>query len=251
MLALTIEGTVLSLEDIGDDGRILTCMAGYTLQFRSNPFRLELSSENPYRVYTTPIIADRTEHYKNGVIHYMPKRAEPITPWLGKSNLDVLVETNQRRGRDLSTFLSCVNASSILKEKLLSDVGATTIFVPTNEAFEAFNGVTMEDFSDDILNTTSLLYKLLLNHFVTGNFATRAWKTIPTGTKVSETKLNLGTHAGNTLTLEILDSTVTINGFATIVQQDIFSQYGIVHIIDRPLTLLEPLFRTSDVWDQP
>jgi hypothetical protein len=65
---------------------------------------------------------------------------------------------------------------------------------------------------------------------------------IPTGTKVSDTELVLTSVAGTVLALRTPDKYssavaggVTINGNVTIVQQDAFSEQGIVHIIDKPL----------------
>jgi uncharacterized surface protein with fasciclin (FAS1) repeats len=115
----------------------------------------------------------------------------------------------------------------------------TTIFVPTNDAPSTLNSSLMEDVSADVRDITSRFYKRLFNHFVTGTFATTAWMMIPTDANVSETQLNLPTHAGNVQYLEIQD-TVTIYGFSTILQRNIFSEYGIVHVVDKPLTLYEP-----------
>jgi uncharacterized surface protein with fasciclin (FAS1) repeats len=58
----------------------------------------------------------------------------------------------------------------------------------------------------------------------------------PYGTKVSETELRLETQAGQVLNLTIHD-VVTINEDVTIIQADLFSQQGVLHIIDKVLLL--------------
>ena len=46
--------------------------------------------------------------------------------------------------------------------------------------------------------------------------------------------------AGQVLKLKVLHDVVTINGNATIVREDFFSQQGVIHIVDQPLLLASP-----------
>jgi len=202
------------------NGMVLTSVAGYPLEIQVTP---------EFRVNNVTIVTTENIHFKNGIYHGFIRYPNPLVPWIGKSLLQVLLETNDRRNGDLSNFLALLEASpaSDLKD-LLQEQGnrkATTIFVPTNEALSR------------LLDPALLADPTFpLNHVVTGNFARRCWRTIPTGTKLSDTELRLESQAGKILDLKInrLDS-VIINGEVTIIQEDVFSEDGIVHVIDRPL----------------
>jgi uncharacterized surface protein with fasciclin (FAS1) repeats len=165
---------------------------------------------------------------------------KPIVPWIGKSLMDVLVETSKHCKGDLSGFIALIKDIPSLFAKLqLQQEGttaATTLFVPTNDALVSFDPTLMavrqqgQDF-----NTT--IIQLLQNHFVSGNFASQCWWTIPTGTKINYAELKLKSDAGQLLYV-IVNDTITINGNVIIVQKDVFSEDGILLIIDKVLILM-------------
>jgi hypothetical protein len=205
------------------DGMALTSLSGYVRVIQLNPLRIN---------NVTIEIAKSNIYLKNGVVHELARYPIPLVPSEGKSLLDVLLETNEARGGDLSDFIELIGASPNITNQLElreGDKSATTLFVPTNDAMASLDLTQLAD--------PSVLQQLLLNHTVAGNFAKRFWKDIPTGTVVSSTELKLETQAGQGLVLSIneTDVDVTINGVATIVQSDIFCEQGIMHVIDRVL----------------
>jgi len=209
LLSFTIEGIVLSADDLYD-GLVLTSMARYPLEFNLNPTRVN-----------DVTIVESTQYYRNGVMIFISGFPTPYIPWVEKSLYDILIEANIRRGGDLSTFISIVNNTVDFKKELQAHgTGATTLFAPTNENLSTSMG-----------NLTIFLN----NHIAVGNVATRAWKTIPTGIILNDTHLSLETFGGTTLVLAMTQPNITINGDATIIESDLFSEFGIVHIIDKPI----------------
>ena len=218
-----VEGLVLELEDIYD-GMVVTSMAGYPLTFQSNPLRV-----NNFTISTT----SNNRHYKNGVVHTVLEYPKPVVPWLGKSMLDVLHATNDIRTGDLSDFIALIAKTPDIQMMLQVDsTTATTLFVPTNDAFAVWNLTLMEQGQE---NNITMIQQLVQNHIVDGNFVHSDWQMIPTGTQLSNNELRLVSLAGKSLDLLIDDDTVTINGDVMIIQKDIFSEDGIIHIINKVL----------------
>jgi uncharacterized surface protein with fasciclin (FAS1) repeats len=215
-----IEGQVVTFEDMYD-GMILKSISGYPLVIQLDPIR----------VNHIPLLmaGEQDAMYKNGITYTLSNYFNPIIPWIGKSTMDVLLETNEQRNRDLSAFIALIDASPDLKALLHEGQNTgKTLFVPINQALSNVN-------LSQTANATMVM-QLLLNHVVSGTFARRCWESIPTGTKVSNTDLILDSQAGYELHLKI-EEVVTINGAATIVQEDIFSEQGIMHVIDKALLL--------------
>jgi uncharacterized surface protein with fasciclin (FAS1) repeats len=206
------------------DGMILQSVAGYPLLIQLDPFRINNN---------TMIPTELNLFFKNGVAHTSYQYPKPLTPWVAKSVYEVLVETNDSRNRDLSTFLAMIESHPELKGELLKEraLEGLTVFVPTNDA--------MATIPSNLTATTNDPTTFLLNHFVSGNFVRRCWQIIPTGTHVSDTELTLETQAGQILSLEINDDVVIINKNITIIQGDVLSMEGVIQVIDRPLLIFE------------
>jgi uncharacterized surface protein with fasciclin (FAS1) repeats len=205
------------------DGMVLTSIAGYPVVIHLNPFR----------VNTTAIAEEhRNLRYKNGIVHKLVQYPNPIVPWIGKSSFDVLREANMKRSGDLSVFIGLIEESPDIMNQLLledGDTKAITLFAPTNDALLAV-------LEPGLVENSLLLRVFLQNHMVSGNFAKSCWWTIPTGTAISETELWLETQAGQLLKLNIPnDESVTIDGAVTLIGRELFSEQGIIHVIDRPL----------------
>ena len=217
MESLLVEGTVFFEEMY--DGMVLQSVAGYPLLIQFNPFRVNNNTVIPTEVNL---------FYKNGVVHTTYEFPRPLAPWLAKTVYDVLLETNQARNDDLSTFIALIDSSPDLKGQLQQERGLVglTIFVPTNDGMATVDPNVMED--------PTLLQNFLLNHFAAGNFVRRCWWTMPTGTRVSDTELMLNTQAEQILSLEIND-VVVINGNVTIIQEDVLSIEGVIQVINKPL----------------
>ncbi len=58
------------------------------------------------------------------------------------------------------------------------------------------------------------------------------------GDNDTDTELTLESQAGEILDLKINNGVVSINGNVTIIRADLFSEQGVMHIIDRPLQLV-------------
>ena len=220
---------IIAYEDMYD-GMVLQSVAGYPLLIELNPFRVNNNLMIPTEI---------NKFFKNGVIHTSYEFPKPLVPWLGKSLYDVLVETNQARNLDLSTFVAMIDMYPDLKGQLQEEraLEGLTVFVPTNDAMTTvLSDLTVAD------APTALLHDFLLHHFISGNFVRRCWQIIPTGTHISDTELSLETQTGHTLSLEITD-VVTINGNVTIIQEDVLSLEGVLQVIDKPLLDLLTFFQ--------
>jgi uncharacterized surface protein with fasciclin (FAS1) repeats len=214
-----VQGRAVNLDDM-HDGMVLTSVAGYPIVIQLNPFRVNNISIS---------VSERNILYENAIRHTMVQYPSPPVPWFSKSTFDILLELNKTRGGDISRFIDLIKSETDVHLQLQFDEAlskATTLFVPTNDALG-----TLEP---NVL-VSPVLNRLLRNHLVSGNFVKKLWYVIPTGTQVSSTELLLESQAGQVLELEIIDDDVTINGDARIVQGDVYSEHGILHIIDRPL----------------
>ena len=224
MKGLTVQGQVIELEDMYD-GLVLTSMAGYPLQIQLDPLRM-----NNITIISTP---PQESHYKNGIIYSLNDYPSPIVPWIGKTIYDILQESNDKNGGKLSGFIALVEAVPDLFGKLnASSFDATTLFVPTNEALALLDPTLLEEINGDLDLT---IQKLVLNHVVAGTFAISCWSTTLIGSVISSTELRLESQSGHILDLNIIDIDVTINGNVRIIQGDIFSEDGIIQIIDKVL----------------
>jgi uncharacterized surface protein with fasciclin (FAS1) repeats len=223
---MTVEGQALDVEHIYD-GMVVTSMAGYPMTLQRNPFR-----RNNITISST----ERNYICKNGVIHYALDYPKPLAPWIGKTMYDVLLETNNKRKGDLSNFIAIIDALPDMKMLLQdnSSSTATTLFVPTNNAIALSNLTWMTQDQD---NNITMIQQLVQNHVVTGNFVKSCWWSIPTGTKLSDNDLRLQSFSGQSLDLLIQNDSVIINGDVRIIQEDIFSEHGIVQIIDKVILI--------------
>ena len=194
---------------------------------------------NPFRFNNITISSTQRNHiYKNGVIHYALEYPKPLAPWIGKTLYNVLLETNDKRNSDLSDFIAIVDTlpAILLLLQDTSSSTATTLFVPTNDAIALSNLTWMtQQGQDKNTTTTIMLQQLVQNHIVSGNFVRSCWWTIPIGNMVSDNELRLVSVAGQSLDLMINHEGVTINGNVRIVEEDIFSEYGVIQIIDKVL----------------
>ena len=219
---MIIEGQILAYTDI-QDGLVVNTMAGYPMKFLKYP-NFTINGN-------VVLIGDI--RCTNGIAQIVDSVPDPLVPWMYKTIYEVLLEVNNQQGGNLSDFIALVNASELKERLMLEDSSRPiTLFVPTNEAMSTI----VVQGSDMIANVSSPSYQLLLNHVVQGNFVRRDWFRIPTGTKVNETELHLTTEAGNILEVVLMaDEMARINGVVNIIKEDVFSFYGVLHIIDLPL----------------
>lgn len=222
LLNCIIEGQALTYANI-TDGLVVKTMAGYPMKFIKKP---------NFTINENVVIFGDT-HYTNGVSHHLATVPDPLIPWMKKTNYDILLEVNEQRNGDLSTFIALVNMSDLKNILMLDDDSKPiTVFVPTNEALSTI----VVNVDDLIRNTSSYSYQLLWNHFVEGNFVINMWWRTPTGTNFTKTEHQLTTKVGNILDIEVIgDNSTHVNSVVSVIQQDVFSFYGILQIIDLPL----------------
>jgi uncharacterized surface protein with fasciclin (FAS1) repeats len=200
------------------NGMILKSISGYPLVIQLDPIRVNNVSLK---------MEERDGIYQNGISYSLSEYFSPIVPWIVKSIMDVLLETNEQRNQDLSAFIAMINTLPDIKALVLEEERlGKTLFVPTNQALSNVNL--------SLIANASMVMQFLRNHIASGNFVKRCWESIPTGTKVNDTELILDSKAGYELHLKIED-VVTINGGSTIIQEDIFSKGGVIHVIDKAL----------------
>jgi Fasciclin domain len=209
------------------DGMVLSSMASYPLEIQQNPFRVN---------NVTILLSDL--HFKNGVVHNALNYPHPLVSWIGKSMLDILLEINDLRKGDLSVFIGLIEMMSDLKLELKGGenvMKGITLFVPTNAAI-ALSHLNLTKQEGQPSELDLMIQELILNHVVTGNFARSCWWATTTGTVISHSKLQLKSQAGQLLNLTITDF-VIINEVVNITHEDIFSEDGIIQIIDHLITL--------------
>ena len=188
---------------------------------------------------------ERNLHYANGYLHKLAEFPYTFVSWFGKSNYDILLQTNEERGGDLSRFIELIDASDLKIRMSREGLGPMTVFCFTNQALSEFENVPGQGHTFDydetlgLIEASSDLHQILLNHVLEFNFVRKVWQRFPIGTKVSDMELRVLTLAGRVVDLVIEPGKpVIINGQSKIIQEDILSLQGVVHIIDKPLTLL-------------
>ncbi len=127
---------------------------------------------------------------------------------------DVAVENG------FTTLVAAVDAAG-LSETLRTD-GPFTIFAPTNEAFAALPAGTVETLLQP--ENIETLTDILTYHVVSGRVTSSQVVTLSSAT----------TLQGGTVTIEVADGNVFING-AQVTTVDVEADNGIIHVIDSVL----------------
>lgn len=131
---------------------------------------------------------------------------------------------------DLSTLVELVTAADLVET--LQGEGPFTVFAPTNDAFAALDAETLETLQDPA--NKDQLAAVLTYHVVPEELD--AAKV----TELAENGETIKTVQGEELTPKVEDGEVTItdaNGnTVTVVQADVMTSNGVVHVIDGVLT---------------
>jgi uncharacterized surface protein with fasciclin (FAS1) repeats len=229
-----VEGVALSIEDM-IDGTVLRTLSGFEIGIGVNG--------SDVRINGVPLShVERNKQCINGYLHNMVDFPFSFVKWLGKSNYDILLETNEKRNGDLSRFIDLIDASRDLKQRLQNGTELMTIFCFTNEALSKLEAPILVELDKvsaaGVIDSFSDIHQLLLNHVVSSIFARNVWKDFSPGKRVSDTELQLVTQAGKLISLVIEPGEhVVINGLSKMIQEDLFSQHGAVQVIDMPLLL--------------
>jgi len=122
---------------------------------------------------------------------------------------------------ELSTLVAAVVAADLVTT--LQSEGPFTVFAPLNEAFEALPAGTLETLL--MAENQADLQGILTYHVVPGK--------VMSGDLVDG--MVVETVNGGTITINVSDAGVTINGGATVAIADIETSNGVVHVIDAVL----------------
>lgn len=121
----------------------------------------------------------------------------------------------------LTTLASVLRKAELVRN--LSGTGPYTVFAPTNEAFEALPGGTIEDLMKP--ENRQRLVDILNNHIVAGRL---------TAEQLQQGAM-LKTVGGNQLRVEKQGEKVMVNG-AEVVEPNNRSQNGVIHVVSKVLT---------------
>ena len=188
------------------DNREYTTLQGEVLQFRQDAVTGELLV-NGARVITENIVTE------NGVVHVIDSVvAPPTTP---ESVVTIVTES------ELHTTLETAVVAAALDDDLSGD-GPFTVFAPTDEAFDALPAGTLDELLED---PEGELAYILQYHVVPGSYF---------AADLSD-GMQLATLQGTSITINFLGDIVLINGTASVVETDLESRNGVVHVIDEVL----------------
>uniref|UniRef100_A0A8D0HNL8 Periostin n=1 Tax=Sphenodon punctatus TaxID=8508 RepID=A0A8D0HNL8_SPHPU len=148
---------------------------------------------------------------RNGFIHVFRQIIKP-----SEKTLHELLTSDKR----FSTFLSLVKAADL--EKVLTEEGDWTLFVPTNDAFK---GLTEQD-KEALIRDKNALRNILLYHFTHGVFIASGFE--PRVTNV------LKTIQGGKLYLKTVNDTLLVNELKSR-DSDLMAKNGVIHVIDKLL----------------
>ncbi|WP_027878251.1 fasciclin domain-containing protein [Meiothermus cerbereus] len=120
---------------------------------------------------------------------------------------------------NFSTLLAAVQAAGLADT--LSGEGPFTVFAPTNEAFAKIPKADL----DKLLADKAALTKVLTYHVVAGR--------VPSSQVV--TLKEAKTVQSQSVTIQVKDGKVILNGNSTVTAVDIQAKNGIIHVIDTVL----------------
>ncbi|XP_066471015.1 periostin isoform X2 [Tiliqua scincoides] len=148
---------------------------------------------------------------RNGFIHVFRQLIKPAEKTLHET---------LRSDKRFSTFLSLVEAADL--EELLSQPGAWTLFVPTNEAFK---GLTEQE-KQTLIRNPNALRNILLYHLTRGVF-------IGSGFEPGVTNI-LKTIQGGKLYLKVVNDELLVNDLKS-KESDLIATNGVIHVVDKLL----------------
>jgi transforming growth factor-beta-induced protein len=134
--------------------------------------------------------------------------------FLQPAKLKDIVETAADDG-SFTTLVTALEAANLVDT--LKGTGPFTVFAPTDDAFNALPSGVL----DDLLANVTALTEVLTYHVVSGKYMAADVVTLSALTTVQ----------GDDLTIDVTDTTVKIDG-ATVVQTDIETSNGVIHVID-------------------
>ena len=131
-----------------------------------------------------------------------------------------LITENVTSDPDLTTFASIIRHAEVVKA--LSSPGPYTVFVPSNDAFEALPDDVMEDLMKP--ENKPRLRSMLENHVVAGAIVI----------KDLQDGAILKTVGGEPLRVTKRGNSILVNG-AEVVRANVVSENGLIHVVNKAL----------------
>jgi len=135
----------------------------------------------------------------------------------GCGTCDKTVVQNATNTASFTTLVSAVQAAGLAEK--LSGPGPFTVFAPTNEAFSKLPPGTLEELLKP--ENKAKLVSVLTYHVVPGNVKAKDVVKLKEATTV----------AGSNVAIVVKNGVIMIDG-AKVVQTDITSSNGVIHVID-------------------
>lgn len=179
-------------------------------------------------------LAGRQINTQNGVIHVIDTVLVPTTD----NMLQVIEDINLDFDGEFNTLLATINAAdSSIRERLANPNAQTTLFAPTDAAFELLG----EARTRQILQNPEALRDLLQYHLLDGRVSsqdmTNAMAASRGGNGELVTQLGRGAFRRTAVVVSSLEDGLVVNGGAMLVVLDIDAGNGLIHVIDH---VLEP-----------
>jgi uncharacterized surface protein with fasciclin (FAS1) repeats len=186
--------------------------AGGTVEMANgDSVALSLSGSDLLVNFSTVITTDIEA--SNGIVHLIDTVLLPPAP-TDASTTDIIATAQAVGG--FTSLLAALDAT-MLTETLQDPEAKFTVFAPTDDAIAALG--TLEDLTADL----DALKTILLSHVLEGEVNSIA--------ALSNNNKAVPTLSGESVNLLIVDQALTVNN-ATIVQYDIQTSNGIIHVID-------------------
>jgi uncharacterized surface protein with fasciclin (FAS1) repeats len=186
--------------------------AGGTVEMANgDSVALSLSGSDLLVNFSTVITTDIEA--SNGIVHLIDTVLLPPAP-TDASTTDIIATAQAVGG--FTSLLAALDAT-MLTETLQDPEAKFTVFAPTDDAIAALG--TLEELTADL----DALTTILLSHVLEGEVNSIA--------ALSNNNKAVPTLSGESVNLLIVDQALTVNN-ATIVQYDIQTSNGIIHVID-------------------
>jgi transforming growth factor-beta-induced protein len=182
----------------------------------ANGDKVALSTSGESLLVNTSTVTSANVAASNGVIHVIDKvLMPPADVTVSTSNI---VETAIAAG-SFTTLVTALQATG-LDATLTDETTTFTVFAPTDAAFALLGQATINALLADI----EALKKILLQHVIAG-------AKIDALTAYSSNGASVTTAGGASVPIAIVDGNLTVGG-ATVTTADIYTNNGIIHVID-------------------
>lgn len=174
---------------------------------------------------------------QSGIVHVIDKVLVPDTLGAEMAMDEMPEETLYDLLQSREEFSYFLEAMDLLGFQLDLQVTRYTLFLPTNDVFDAFleaQGIT----KDELFANTDTITPVLFYHFLSGEFNSTDLANMA-GMMTEDSPLVFGTQQpGTFMTLSISDEGVVIDPetvSANVVEADIQAANGVIHVIDQIL----------------